>query len=127
MDVQILGGFMLKATHTALYMDDICQSHCISYNIQGLEFIIEVNIFTWYTHMTYIITHIILCIYKIVHTIFKLPTLHLTPFSKKNKCSEICKISNVGSNFKVIRVFNKQGVAKEKGLAKNNESIMMID
>ncbi len=108
-------------------MDDIIQPHCISYNIQGLEFIIEVNIFTWYTHMTYIITHIILCIYKIVRTIFKLPTLHLTPFSMKNKCLEICKISNVGSNFKVIRIFNKQGVAKEKGLAKNNESIIMMD
>jgi hypothetical protein len=45
----------------------------------------------------------------------------------KNKCLEICKISNVGSNFKVIRIFNKQGVAKEKGLAKNNESIIMMD
>ncbi len=77
--------------------------------------------------MIYIITHIILCICKIVHTIFKFPTLHLTPFSMKNKCLEICKISNFGSNFKVIRIFNKQGVAKEKGLAKNNESIMMMD
>jgi hypothetical protein len=26
-----------------------------------------------------------------------------------------------------FRIFNKQGVAKEKGLAKNNESTMMMD
>ncbi len=120
---------MLKATHTTLYMDNISQPHCIAYKIQGLEFIIEVIFHMIYTYDIHNNSYNIMCIQNCSHNFqtFKLPTLHLTPFSRKNKCSEICKISNVGSNFKVIRIVNKQGVEREKGWAKNNESIMMMD